>query len=358
MSAPTWQDFYDLGLYTLQARRPRLVVRPGDVTDALLAGCATMADLTVGYGAGRFRATYLDGAERDDLTVEAADRGVTRSAGAAAIGEVTLTRPAAGVGGTVLAGFRVATAPAPDGSYAIYTTDTDAVFAAADTARTVTATASAAGRASNVAAGAVVRVLDTPFDTTLVPSNAARFVGGMEPQSDADLRDTVRSFHLTQRRGTADALITGARQIPGVVRVALARDEASLITTLYVADEDGHANGTMVAAVAAEIEHWRAFGDRVTVVGATIYLQSISVALTVRTGVAIAALLDRVRAAIVARVGRLAAGEVLYRDAVASAVREVDREAILTVSVITPAANVAPSAHEIIRTTTDLVEVS
>ena len=79
MSAPTWQDLYDLGLYTLQARRPKLVVREGDVTDAMVAGCATMADVVVGYAAGRFRSTYLDGAEGQDLTEEARDRGVARA---------------------------------------------------------------------------------------------------------------------------------------------------------------------------------------------------------------------------------------------------------------------------------------
>jgi hypothetical protein len=78
MTAPSWQDFFDVGRYTLQQRRPSLLVQIGDVTDAFIAGCSTMASRLIGYGAGEFLANFLDGAFGDKLTDLARDRGVER----------------------------------------------------------------------------------------------------------------------------------------------------------------------------------------------------------------------------------------------------------------------------------------
>jgi uncharacterized phage protein gp47/JayE len=358
MSAPTWQDLYDLGLYTLQARRPKLVVREGDVTDAMVAGCATMADVVVGYAAGRFRSTYLDGAEGQDLTEEARDRGVARDAGSKSIGSITFTRPSTGSGGTIAAGFRVATTPASDGSFATFVTNTAAVFLSTDLTKTVTATCSAVGRGGNISPVSITRNLDVPFDATIIPSNPVRFAGGGDEQADPDLRDRTRSYYLTQRRGTTDALIYGAKQVPGVARVSIVTDPVSRQVTAYVSDADGNANSAMTTAVKTELFNWRAAGDVVDVIGATIYLQPVDVTITAKTGVSLDSLIDRIRSAIVARVALLAAGEVLYRDAVSAAAREVDRQNIVSVTVNNPSVSVAPAAGQIIRTSVDIVAVN
>src|SRR5690606_37468029 len=112
---------------------------------------------------------------------------------------------------------------------------------------------------------------------------------------------------------------------------------------------DGNSNVAMVAVVAAELEHWRAASDVVYVSGGVLVNVPIVLALTVRSGVSIGALLDNVRQAVVSRVGRLNPGETLFKDMIAAAARDVDKEAILGVEVIEPAANIVPAANELLR---------
>lgn len=360
---PSWQDYYDVGRATLQSRRPTLVVLDGDVTDAVLAGGASMATALDAYANRRFRATFLDGAEGDDLVERARERGVEKFVGAAAIGTVHLARPTFTAGaGTVLAGTRVATDPdSATGQFQTYALDEDAVFGATDLEVDVTATCEDVGVRGNIAESKITRFIDAPFDGTIVPSNDSRFAGGEEVELDEDLRDRARGFFLTQARGTVAALIFGARQVANVTRVSVETD-ASGVVTMYVADSDGNSNSAMVDEVADEIENggddgggWRAAGDVVYVTGGVIQLVDVDLSLTVKVGVSIPALLTRVRQAVVSRLKRLNPGETLYRDMISAAVRDVDRDGITGVEVLAPLANLVPSSNVLLRTTTGQV---
>jgi uncharacterized phage protein gp47/JayE len=360
-TAPSTQDYYDLGRAVLQRRNPRLNVVPGDATDAILYGTATMASQITAFAANRFLATFLDGAFGDDLTALARDRGVNRDTGDNAVGNVTFTRPTSSAGaGTIPAGTRIATQPSPvDGSFSIFTTDRDAVFSGVDLGpHTVPATCTKIGVAGNVAAGTATRNLDigSLWDQTLLVTNAQQFAGGAEQESDDVLRDRVRGFFLTQARGTIDALTFGAKTVAGVKRATVLPDYATGIVTVYVSDADGNGNAAMALAVQNELQlHWADAGDVINVIAATIVIEAIDVSLTVKTGVDISSLLDRVRQAIIARVARLAPQETLYRDMISAAVRDVDREAILSAVVNAPGANVTPGVGQIIRTNSSSV---
>lgn len=362
MAEPSWQDLYDVGKAMLQSRRPTLVVEEGDVSDAILAGAASMAMAVIAYANAKFRRCFLDGATGSDLTALAHDRGVDRDLGSKSVGTITLSRPSAAAGGgTLSAGFTVATTPDDNGDFASFTIDEDAVFGALDLTVDVTATCTIVGKDGNVAADTIDRMLgldgSPAFDTTIVVTNAALFAGGVEEESDEDLRDRVRGFFLTQARGTIDAIIFGAKEVDGVERVTVSVDGAGVVT-VYVADADGNSSTALVALVSAELEDWRAAGDVVYVTGGVIVEQEFDISLTVRTGVDINALVDRVRQAVISRVGRLNPGETLYRDMVSAAVRAVDPDAILQVVLNTPAANVTPAANELIRTSIPLISFS
>jgi uncharacterized phage protein gp47/JayE len=354
--AEAWQDFYDLGKATLQTRRPKLVVEEGDVSDAIIAGASSMATALVAYANRKFRATFLDGAEEADLTERARDRGVERDPGAESVGRVTLTRASASLGaGTIVAGTRMATESDETGAFVTFTLDNDVVFGGADLTKTdVPATCSVVGKTGNVGEHTVVRFVDSIFDPSITPNNPDRFAGGVEQESDEELRDRVRGFFLTQARGTIDALDFGARQVPGVDRVSITVDGSGVVT-VYVADAQGNSSPALVAKVADELESWRDAADIVYVTGGVIVNQAISISITVRTGVDINAMLTTIRDAIISRVGRLNPGEVLYRDMISGAIRDVDREAIQGVEVITPAANVAPTANQLIRTNAGII---
>lgn len=351
MPEPSWQDFYDIGRAMLQTRRPRLRVEEGDVTDAILAGAASMAVAIVAYANALFRKCFLDGARGQDLTDLAHDRGVDRDQGDAAVAIVTLSRPTAGIGAfTYAQGSRVATVADTTGSFATYTLNEDAVFGALDLTVDVEVTCTEVGKIGNVAEGAISRFLDKPLDTSLSVTNVELASGGLEAESDEDLRDRVRNFFLTQARGTIEAIVFGAKSVEGVARVTVTVDGSGVVT-VYVADEDGNSNTAMVDAVSAELEHWRAAGDVIYVTGGVIYNQTIVISMTVKVGYDVAANAGTIRQAIISRLLRLSPGQTLYRDMISSAVRAVDPDSIYEVEVITPAANVVPSVGESIRTT-------
>lgn len=358
MPAPSAQDLYEQFRAELIRIRSDLRALPGDTTDMVGSGAVAMADLIIGFTAQSIAETYLDGAEFDALTRLARDHwGVERDEDVKAAGQVTFSHTA-GPTGSIPAGTRVATQPDDNGDFQVFTTDAILTFGALDASLSVAATAQDPGRDGNVAAATVVRILDTLFASGFTVTNAEKFAGGAEDQTDQELREEVRAFTATLRRGTFDALEFGAKQVP-TVRVATATEDPDTgAATVYVTDADGNSNAEMINDVIIVLEEWRAAGASVQVQGGALIEQSISVSLTVRAGSAIADLVDRVRAAIVSAVGRLRIGETLYRSLIQAAARAVDADNILEVEVITPAANVAPSANQVIRTSTSLVAVA
>lgn len=352
MAEPSWQDLWDSYKASAQSARPTLTFNPGSVPDALAAGTASAASMILARVANRFLANFLDGSFGEDLIALAHDRGVEADPGSSAIGIITFTRSSAAAGsGTILHGYRVATEPDEDTGLTItVTTDEDVVFGPLDLTKSVAATITQIGKAGNVAQDTLIRKLDPIFDNSITVINADRFAGGEEAESEEDLRDRVRGFFLTQARGTVDALAFGAR-FAGARRVSVVVDDSGVVT-IYVADEDGNSNAALVAAVAKEIEHWRAASDIVIVSPGVLVDIGIVLSLTVRTGTSLGALLDAVRQAVVSRVARLNPGETLFRDMIAAAARDVDKEAIQGVEVVSPVANIVPNANELLRTST------
>ncbi len=356
MTTPSWQDFYDVGVYTAQVRRPSIVVYQGDVTDAMIAGCSTIASTLLGWGSGRFKITFLDGATGEDLTALCHDRGVDRDIGAHAVGVATLFRATYAAGaGTIPAGTSIASTVDASGKFITVTTDVDVVFGPTDQIASVNCTCSVIDVVGNIAAGSLSRILtlSSLWDQTIVVSNGNRFAGGAPAEGDEDLRDRTRNFFLTQARGTIDALIFAAKLVSGVDRVSIVVDDSGIVK-VYVADAEGNSNTAMTDAVAAIIEGppaWRDAADVVQVIGGEQYIVTIDLSLTVRLGVDVNTLLDPVRRAVVSQVNRGQPGETLFRDALSSAGKAVDPEAIKSVRVNLPLADLVPDENQAIATT-------
>ncbi len=362
MASPAWQDIYDVGRYALQARRPTMIINQGDVSDAFLAGAATMVDASIGENAKRFRAVFLDGAEGDDLTQRASDSGTDRFSGAPAIGSVVLARASSSAGaGTIPAGFLVGSEPDTTGAFSTYTLDSPAVFGALDLTKTVTVTCTKDGPQGNVAATTVTRMLGgdvgAAFDPSITVNNPVLFAGGANEESDEDLRARAKSDFLNQVRGTDSAIETGARTVKQVKRVSVSEDSTGA-ATLFVSDADGNSNAAMVALVQAVLPDWEAVGSIITVVGASLLVVAVDVSLTVRAGVDVAAIVDKVRSAIVSRLALLNPGETLQREFISAAALGVDKQNIIGCQVNTPAAALAPSANQAIRTSASSVTFS
>ena len=217
MTAPNLSDIRSQARSVMVTRRPDLTMDDGDVSEMLQDQIAAIGDLAIGTGAQRVAATYLDGASGDELTELVSDHfGVDRQEATSSAGVLTFSRPSTGSGGTIAAGFRVATEVATDGSFIEYTTDIDLTFLAADLSLTVAATAVTPGPEGNAGPSAITRLLDTPFDTTIEVSNVDRFAGGNPEEDDDSLRARARRVERSRRRGTLFALETGAKEVDTV----------------------------------------------------------------------------------------------------------------------------------------------
>jgi len=361
-TAPSWQDLYNEAKTELLLRRPDLQVREGDISDMLMAAIAAVGDRLIGYTAQKVKATFVDGAFGDDLTTLASDHwNIERQAAASAVGTVAFSRATFTAGaGTVNAGTVVATTRDAFGNDVQFTTDGAVSFGASELGpKTVTVTASVAGTSGNVAAAAINRVVSTLFDSTITVTNSAVTVGGAEEETDEDLRERIRSFSTTLRRGTLAALEYGALQVATVAQATAQEDTETGLTTVYVTDASGASNAAMVADVIDELENWRAAGALVTVTGGSLYtLNPIEITLSVRAGVDTAAIAADVKSAIVARVAKLKIGEICRREIIQQAALNVDPDNITGCTVVLPAADVEPAANQVIRTDTSYITVS
>ena len=358
MAAPSWQELYDIFKAELVAQRPDLKVNDGDITDMLGAGGASMGDWVIGYLNKLFKDTYVDGAREDALTTLADDHwGIERLAASSATATVTFTRSSSVASTDIPAGTRVATAKDTDGNEIVFVVDDDTTLGIGTLSSAIPCTAEEPGLAGNVAAATIIRVLDV-LDQTFTCTNAAAAAGGSAEETDDELRDRIRGFNSTLRRGTIAALEYGARTVAGV-KFATASEDSGGATTVFVSDADGNSTAGMVSDVEDELENWRAAGSVVNVTGGTVYtLTPITITLTVRTGVDVAAITANVKSAIKARLDKLKIGEVCQRAIIAQAALNVDIDNITGCVVVAPGADVTPTSSQVIRTTTSDISVS
>jgi hypothetical protein len=358
MASPSFDDLYIIAKAELQLRRPDLFAAAGDVSDFILASIAAAADKCIQHTNEEMRKTFLDGATGDDLTVLVSDHfGITRQAATAAQVTLGFTRSVFTAGaGSIAIGTKVATEIDISGERQEFTTDAAVAWGATEVGtKTVLATAVVEGVAGNVAAATITDIVDAIFDANITLTNAAVAAGGNEEESDAQLRERTRLYPSTIRRGTSDAVIYGALQVPSV-RIATVHEDSIGTATLYVADEAGGSTAEMVADVEAELDEWRCAGVPITVTGGYLLEQDIDISLTIKAGTDVAALVADITAAIENRIGRLAVGDgevtslgVLRRELIQSAAMSVAPDRILGVTVNTPSADIVPDAGQIIR---------
>jgi len=358
MAAPSFDDLYNAGKAEMLIRRPDLFLAPGDVTDFIVAAGAAMGDKNVQYTAQEMLKLFIDSSNSDDLTKLADDRwGIQRQAATAATGTVSFSRATAGAGaGSILAGTVVSTIEDETGERQEFTLDVDAVFGGAALGPvTVAATAVDAGRDGNVTDTKIINIVDATFDATVTVTNTALFAGGNEEESDDQLRERIRLFPSTLRRGTLDALRFGALQVASV-RVATASEDTSGNVTVFVTDETGTSSAQMVADVIAELEAWRCAGTIVSVFGGSVLTQDVSVVLTLTDDVTVAGLTAAVQAAVIARLAKMPVGDgtatsegVLRLEVISAAAISVDPDNIIGCAVPLPAVSVVPAIAEVIR---------
>lgn len=231
----------------------------------------------------------------------------------------------------------------------------------------VAARAVDAGSTGNVAEGTITEFVTAPPDTTMLvnnlqigdnPGNAA---GGDDTETDASLRARAQAFYGAARRGILAAIEFGALQVPGV-RQAYAQELLSMplavpsgFIDLYVADANGQSNALLNTAVFNALEEYRGGGIIVTVYGAVPVFQSVAYDLTYTAGTDTVAAFEQVRASTVAQVNSLRPGATLYISLLYSLAIAVAGVIADDSSVTVPTGDIVPTAGQVIRTRSDLV---
>ena len=323
--APSFTDLVIQGQSEADARRPDLTFIEGDITLAQLHGAAAMADAVLRFAAQACKATFIDGAEGDELNALVDDHlGIQRTPSTPAQATVEFSRPESGgsePAGTIDAGTTLATDFDANGDQVQFVTDANVVWAADELGpKSVSVTALIDGRDGNVDAAKIVQIIDLPtFDPTFTVTNPAAAGGGNDEETDAELRTRARDFFATLRRGTLAALEYGALQVDSVRVAAATEDLGTGITTVRVTDSDGNSTAEMVQDVITELDNWRCAGSTVLVVGGSQLLVDMTVALTVRDEYDVAAQADVLADAVTARLAKLKPGGVMYLDSVVGA---------------------------------------
>jgi uncharacterized phage protein gp47/JayE len=319
----------------------------------------------------RLRNLYLDTATGSGLDRLAADRYFeARQSATAARAELEFTRATTTGELTIPLGTEVSSVD----QSVVFATDEELKIPDTVAIGTVKATSTKLGSDQKAEADVLTRLVGGTLETGLTVTNPERSAGGNDRESDSDYKARVRGVFVNARRCTVSALEQGALTVDEV-RVASAyevRDSAGCpvgFVDLYVTDQNGDSNATMVAEVEEVIEEWRAAGVGVDVQGGVAVNRQIRVRVTFEAGTSSSAALLDVRRAIVARVNQLKArAETTVEEALASgrsvltpglvdyAVRTVPR--VVGVTVELPAAAEVPEVGEVIRTTLGLVEAS
>lgn len=360
ITAPTFNDLFNLAKSEAANRRPELTFDEGDISEFYAVASAAMADHLIGYLAQRVKETFLDGAEDDALTTLADDRyNIQRMAATQATGTVAFTRSVGTLVGTIPAGTVVSTQTNAAGVQIQFTTDTDLGFNSGDLSKTVNVTAAIAGSSGSVAAGTVTAIVTSGLFDTFTCTNAAQMAGGNDGESDDSLRQRCRDYVTTLRRGTLAALEYGALTISGVT-VASAVEPGDGTVTVYVSDATGASSPGMISAVAAEMINWRAGGVVVNVAGGQVYsiAGGITLTLTTKPGVNSSSVAADIQNAIVARVNKLGIGDTLSATQIKQAVASVDPDGITDVTITNPVGTVDPGPSGLIRITASSIVVS
>lgn len=216
--------------------------------------------------------SYLATATGDALDQKAADNQVTRKAAQLASGTVRLTRQTTGTAVTLPAGFsELATVPVPGAPSVSFLTTADAVFSTTDTFKVVPAVAVVGGQAGNI--GASTKLLPVNpvngFATDGGFQAETTFQGGVDQESDDQLRTRIPIEVQGRSKGTLAAFLAAALRVPGVTsaKVLQATDARGDATTVAVNNVEVYYEGvaSLLTQVQSECDNARVAGQNLTV---------------------------------------------------------------------------------------------
>lgn len=350
---PTFDELYALAKAEVIARQPLLTDwEPGSDLDALAGMGSMLADqvirICVDLFASRFVATAID-SDLDAVVVDLYP-DLTRVAASGARGTLTFGR-GTNVGAVGIPEGTTCTGVGSDGVTYTYATTEAGSIAALDSTADIPARCSTTGPAGRIAETSIDTITssipdDVEGDVTV--TNAARFVGGADEETDDAYRARAQRYPTTLARGTVAALEVAALATPGVAYVTVYEGTGSALgyVYVYVADADGRGNAALAADAQTLVDAVRAAGVSVEVLASTRELVDLTVTVTVAHGKGTAALQAIIASAVLAYTDSVAPGARLYLSAAAAAAigASVDVKGATATSTATTGDYVEPSA--------------
>lgn len=243
----------------------------GSKWDALAGGLARVMTRLEQVEAEAYDAHILERAVGSEVDAYCEAHGPVRRLSAnKAKGAIAFHRPSAVAGGGYVPSGAEVRVPC-NGSSVLFVAAADTPIAATATYVSVPAAAAMAGKASSVgrvAAGLSLTGQPGPlFDATLLPTSIDAS-GGVDIESDAELKARQRAYEQGKRGGTIESIRFAALSTPGVKHVVLASRYgvgSGGEGVAYVGDANWYADESLCADVARSLESWRAFGPSVNV---------------------------------------------------------------------------------------------
>ena len=376
MDRPTYSDLFQVARNQLLIANPRLtaVDREGSDANALVASIAAVGDEVSQQVAYVAAASFLDTADATALDRLVFDRyGLVRKPAAAALGTVQFTS-AAGAASTF--GIPENTLLTTSDGVQFQTTEPVTFPIGSNGPISAPVRSVLAGATQQVRAGTIIAVVSpiggAPAD--LAVTNALATSGAADPETDNELRERARRFFTTVQRGTLAAIEQAARNVPGVryatafedvdqfgaqsgyVSLVVTDQYTDTLATLSVVPPAYQAQSQVLAQqVALAVDQARAAGIYVATLVAQVVLQPVTLRLRVRAGFDSAAVTLQARAVCVQVVNALPPGAVLTVAALESALANVQGLYFVGDEVIVPAATIAPTPLQVLRTNLQLV---
>lgn len=215
---------------------------------------------------------------------------------------------------------------------------------------TVTAQCLTAGPIGNVDKDTIVQLVSV-LDTTgtVQVTNREHASGGTVDETDTEYGARASGFYRSARRGTRFAIEEGARTTRGVTQATATEllnpfdSEPRYRGSVLVADAAGQANRALTERTRLNLDNFRALGVPLSVKGGIPYYPPIViVGLQFVAGSNTVAVIEQVRAQIVADVNLLAPGATLERALIFAAMKRVPQVLVPANCLIEPAGDIVP----------------
>jgi hypothetical protein len=214
-----------------------------------------------------------------------------------------------------------------------------------------------AGKASQVGANSIRKIVDMLFDTSLMVNNDLPTAHGEDAEQDAEYVNRIRDYWTTARRGILAAIEYGARTVDGVdsAQAVEVTDEGApeRLVQLYIADSSGVASEALAQQVRDALVEYRAAGIQVLVYTSMPQIVDVRLQLQFRVGTDTVSLTETIRNALVEYVNSTPTNTTLYRGAMQSVLERYVQDGLIASngSIVAPAGDLVPELGMTLRTT-------